>query len=452
MELRAYLSTLTVGWLGIAALSAAEPPGLEGVLRTGAGVTHQGTIRWSTNGVAVSRGGGPSVTVPLDQILELTFGDVPAEPAAEMLRTPNPPAPNAATTGWTGVAIGPGVTGRIEDDKEGWAVSGSGAGLRGNSDGFYFAQRRIETGGQILAQLRYFDGHQPEAMAGVMLRDNLGESAAYAFLGQRVAGGLCLQYRQIAGGMTMRLTNLVLNLPVWLRLGRQGGAITADASADGREWKSLGRVNVNLGQNARAGIAVMSGIETNSALARFAEPAVGAAGMGYAPARGYPRIVLRGGSTLISPVAFSDDAVLHLGGPLRGSLLSVLNVARIEYLPLTSDGESRLEPDRPGLLLADGDFLDGSLRGIGTNGVVTWNSLIFGFRRFAAGTEAAAIHLGMAEAEDAPYRVGLRNGSDLRARRLELISGAVRVESPLLGSLALPATQVKTIRRTGKEN
>jgi hypothetical protein len=304
--------------------------------------------------------------------------------------------------------------------------------------------------GQVSVLLGEFDGRHPEAMAGLMLRDNLGDSAAYAFLGQRAGQGICLQYRQIAGGMTMRQTNLALPLPVWLRLERLGGSVSGEVSADGRQWMPLGRVNVNLGQNIRAGVVVASGADDTRATARFGLPALGAAGVGYSPAAGYPRVVLRGGSVLVAPVDSADESVVRLGGSLRGSLVSVLNLARIEFLPLPPDLAARLEPDRRGLLLNDGDFIDGTLRGVATNGV-TVNSLLFGFRRFAAGSEAALVQMGPIEPEDAPFRVVLRNGSELRARQLTLGTNEIRAESPLLGSLVVRGEDLRSVRRAGRE-
>ena len=161
-------------------------------------------------------------------------------------------------------------------------------------------------------------------------------------------------------------------------------------------------------------------------------------------------MVMRGGSVLVAPVESADDSVVRLGGALAGAMVSVLNVARIEFLAPTPEFESRLEPGRPGLVLADGDFLDGMLRGIATN-TVTMNSLLLGFRRFSIGSEAAALHVAEPEPEETPYRVFLRNGSELRGRRLEVSKGVLRVESPLLGGLDVAMDDLAVVRRTREE-
>jgi len=77
--------------------------------------------------------------------------------------------------------------------------------------------------------------------------------------------------------------------------------------------------------------------------------------------------------------------------------------------------------------------------------------LLYGFRTFAAGSEAAWVQAGTVEAEDAPYRIALRNGSELRARRLEMGTNTLRAESPLLGSMLLKRDMIRSLRRGGAD-
>ena len=131
---------------------------------------------------------------------------------------------------------------------------------------------------------------------------------------------------------------------------------------------------------------------------------------------------------------------------MSGGLLSALNLARIEFVPLTPEVQVKVEAGRRGVLLVDGDYLDGTLRSIATNSV-TLSSLLYGYRSFAVGSEAAVIQMGDVEAEEISFRVVLRNGSELKARRIEIEQGALRVESPLLGSLMVKRDDLKSLRR-----
>lgn len=150
---------------------------------------------------------------------------------------------------------------------------------------------------------------------------------------------------------------------------------------------------------------------------------------------------------LVAPIQSADESVLRLGGSLQGSLLSVMNVARVEFIPVTPELETRIEPDRAGALLVDGDFLESSLRRIVTN-QVTMSSLLLGYRGFAAGSEVGVIQLGPVEPTESIYQVELRNGSDFRADAIELEPDVLRARSPQLGSIVVKPGEVRRIVRT----
>lgn len=468
--------------LGLMTLAAAAR---EGQVRTTAGATLRGAVEVGAAGILVTPSGGTAVTVPVAELVELNFDSIAstkAQPQSQpqtqtqplasgtnlvgttatgATNTPSAASPATNTTptaaasptnavvGWEAKAIGPGATGTFTPREGGWTVAASGAGIRGTPDNLFLVARKLEVSGQIVGALDVFAPTNNEAMAGLMLRDNLGESAAYAFLGMR-SGAATFQYRQIAGGMTMRVTNALMSLPAWFKLSRLGGAVVAEISSDCITWRPFGQANVNLGQNIRAGIAVASGVDDSPITTVFREPTVGASGLRYAPAEGYPRVVLRGGSVLIGPIESADESVLRLGGALSGGLVAMLNVARVEFVPQNPELQGRLESDRPGLVMTDGDFLEGTLRRIATN-QVTMGSLLLGFRSFSAGSEAATLQVAGVEEENGAFRVRLRNGSELRARALVPGEGTLRAESPLLGALTLKASEITSVRRTQSE-
>lgn len=452
---------MLLAWLSWGAL---ELQAQQGVLRTTAGTNLKGLVALADGGVSVQPESGGAVTVPVGEWSELilrttsavtTSTNTTSETNTAALATSQVAGASGSEeapipSGWNRARIGPGADGAVVGGGVDWVLRGKGAGLRGNSDEFLFLEQRMDLSGQLMSAVAAFAATNAEAAGGIMLRDNLGEAAAYAFLGQRGAGGITFQYRQIAGGMTMRVTNAVIAFPAWVRLSRLGGSVMAEVSSDGRSWNPFGQANVNLGGNVRAGLAVTSGASEVEVVVGFRPPTVGAGGSGYAPAAGYPRLVMRGGSILVAPIESADDAVVRLGGFLSGSMVSLLNVARIEFLAPTPEFEARWERDRPGLILSDGDFLDGTVRAVATN-ILTMNSLLLGFRRFPIGSQAAAVQVGEVEPEAAAFRVLLRNGSELRARTVEPGKQGLRVESPLLGALVLSLDQVDSIRRTAEE-
>lgn len=468
----ALFAACVLAWTALPALPAAPRPGQ---LRLTSGAVVVGEMSLVDGAVEAKPATGNPLRLPLAEVAELRFADLSPEGVGESARAVTgtagsapatnapavpattrrdglPPAGSSAapTAEWSTSNVGTAAFGRVESAGGGWRVLGTGVGLRGNADSVFFAERRLDAAGQVVARLESFDGQDPESVAGLMLRDNLGDSAAYGFLGLRTGSGLCFQYRQVASGMTMRVTNLNATLPIWLRLSRSGGAVVAESSPDGLAWQVLGRGNINLGQMARAGVAVASGQTnlTNTLVLR--EPIVGAKGLGYSPSSGFPRLWLRGGSKLVGSIESADDAVVRLGAPFRGGLVSVLNLARIEFAPLSSELVGRLEPDRPGVLMTDGDFVDGQLRSMATN-TVTVSSLLFGFRRFQAGSEVAAVQFGEVAPEDVGYRLELNNGSELLVRKLTVSPTTIRAEAPKLGTIDFALGDLRSLRRAGTE-
>ncbi len=438
---------MRAAWILLLAACCARPLfAREGRLRTLDGTTLSGEVTFATNGWTIQPPGGDPVRVTPEQMMELIFPESNPQPDS-VTNAPTEGGSGESGLEWTRTPVGNALAGRVVADTQGWTVTGGGSGLHGNADSCFLAQRQLEASGQVLGELRSFDGTAPEAMAGLTLRDNAGEAAAYAFVGQRAGTGLCFQYRQIAGGMTMRVTNVVLSLPAWLRLSRVGGAVVAEISRDGHQWRPLGRANVNLGQSVRAGMVVASGSDATAVTAQFGHAALGARGAGYVPETGYPRLVLRGGSIVVAPIASADESVIRLGGDLSGSLISVLNVARIEFVPPTPELQGRLDAGRIGVFLSEGDFFDGDLRGVSTN-TVTMGSLLFGYRKFAAGSEAAVVQLARTEPGEETFRIALENGSRILARQVEVQPDALRAESPLLGSLSINPAQVREVRRS----
>lgn len=435
--------------LSLASSVLADAPHPQATVRTLDGATYQGPVAFTNQGIVLLPPADPPRTLALEDLFTLSLQPLnPHHPPSDPSPTPSAPVPlSPPIADWNTLALGVGASGEMESDHSSWMISGGGAGLRGNADALFFAHQPLAISGQLMARIDRFDAPHPESMAGIMLRDNLGESAAYTFLGFRPGSGVAFQFRQIAGGMTMRTTNTVVPLPLWVRLSRVGGAMVGEISTDGSRWDPFGRVNVNLGQNVRAGLAVTSGDPNARAVAVFSQPFLGARGMAYASPSGYPRLTFRGGSTLIAPIESADDAIVRLGGTRAGTLISALNLARIEFAPTPTNRLQSLDPHRSGLLLADGDFIEGQLRLAATN-QITINSLLFGYRRFALGSEAIALWCHPEVPDDAPYQVTLQDGSQLRARRIEMKPDAWRLESPLLGALSFPTSEIRQFQRS----
>jgi hypothetical protein len=150
-----------------------------------------------------------------------------------------------------------------------YTVTDSGSGLGDPADSFHFAYQPITGDGEIIAQVSLSNA-DPQAMAGVMIRQSTAPDAAYVFVGVNAAGQIVLQDRPTAGGTTETSTDPGLGGPAWVRLVRQGNLITAYESSDGVTWDQVGDpIAIDLGDDALFGLALSGNNNTGLDSATF---------------------------------------------------------------------------------------------------------------------------------------------------------------------------------------
>jgi hypothetical protein len=93
-----------------------------------------------------------------------------------------------------------------------------------------------------------------------MLRSGLGTDAAFAGVFTTPSGAGCLfQTRQTGGSSAANQGTFPANQPfTWLRLRREGDALTGFAGYDGKRWTLLGTKTIAFGADALLGLAVTS--------------------------------------------------------------------------------------------------------------------------------------------------------------------------------------------------
>jgi hypothetical protein len=139
-------------------------------------------------------------------------------------------------------------------------VKGAGAGfLSGSaSDSFHFSSRSTSGDDLFVAQITSMTPGST-MQSGVMLRESAAANARYAAL--FVANGQCIfQSRTATGGAAVQ--NYALGsvaTPVWLKLVRQGNAVTGYWSADRVNWNYAGGQTVAMTGTNSFGVAVSSG-------------------------------------------------------------------------------------------------------------------------------------------------------------------------------------------------
>ena len=137
-----------------------------------------------------------------------------------------------------------------------WTVAGGGADIYGARDQFHFVSQEFAGDGTFIAKVSAVEKTNDYAKAGLMLRDSMQPDSAYAFVftGPTTIG---FEFRTAAGRHTSHMPYAPGRVPVWLKLVRRGGVVTAWHGPDGQRWMPLGKsLTLPLTTSAHAGLAV----------------------------------------------------------------------------------------------------------------------------------------------------------------------------------------------------
>jgi len=159
-----------------------------------------------------------------------------------------------------------------------------------------------------------------------------------------------------------------------------------------------------------------------------------------------PGVLLRNGTFIAGTVERATESSVRLGGLLKGTPVSTVNIARILFQPLAKKLEERILPGRAGLLLTQGDFVDAEFRGI-DGGQVRAGSVLFGVRTYDAKKEVLAAVLRHPSTAPAACEVRLKDGTVLHASAITGESDALLVRDPTLGPIKVPGSELTFIAR-----
>jgi hypothetical protein len=292
-----------------------------------------------------------------------------------------------------------------------------------------------------VASLEPRDAKEKQARAGVMLRASLEPDSASVSMS--LSGGLGSIFRRKSrkGEKVIDDARPDLKPPYWVKLVRDGGAIAGFQSTDGRHWKLVGSSETDLPERILVGLAVGS-FRRERALATLDHVTVRTA----VPRAAYtPRLVLRDGTVLADHFASMDEANVTLSKARHSLKLRTADVARLLFQPEFE--ANALTAGRAGVLLSNGDFIDGDFRGIET-GQVKISSVLLGQRRYDLNRRVAAVLLRDVTPRPAPLEVATHDGSLWRPERLALEQDTMVLSTPLLGEWRLPTDELLEIRRS----
>ncbi len=198
--------------------------------------------------------------------------------SVDLLRASSPMAPAAQTStalaattpslSLTGAPVGTSTAaGKLSSASNVLTLSGSGTGVGGKADSFYYAYQSANGDLSVTALV---DNSPGASQAGLMIRSGLGPNAAEVSLlltGKKAS----LMTRKTAGGTTSTSAKSVKSGPIWERLTRKGNVFTAYVSSDNVHWTSVGSVKLAMTQVVDAGLVVSSGRSSTLGAAKFSQ-------------------------------------------------------------------------------------------------------------------------------------------------------------------------------------
>ena len=159
-----------------------------------------------------------------------------------------------------------------------------------------------------------------------------------------------------------------------------------------------------------------SGAVRKVALADVAQARIGVTGKPWQIAG--MGVLTSNGSFLAESVIRMDGRVVSVTGQRDDLLLTVQNTSALFFQSLRSRDAEALRFDRQGVLLKDGDFMEGTVMSVG-DGRVTVDSLLLGRKSFPVGTEAVAVVLRKPVNAPEAWTLKLKNGSRLRCKEVK---------------------------------
>lgn len=199
-------------------------------------------ITWQQQGATVTIASMPSAALwglavtshTNDSLSDCGFSQVLLEPLAGQA---------AASASWTGSNLGaPVINGSHSGSGTSFSISGSGNDIWSTADQGYFLRQSYAGNAQMTVRVDSQDRSHPSAKAGIMVRSAISAQAENAFMAVTPLNGIIYQNRTTAAGTTAGDDSGTSEFvaPYWLRLTREGNAITCSRSTDGTTWFSFG--------------------------------------------------------------------------------------------------------------------------------------------------------------------------------------------------------------------
>lgn len=434
-------------WVSLAsmALAAGSSSAREGYVETRDGRVFEGHLRFESNGVVVvSVERRLREEVSLTNLAGLAFvsrrGEEDFPPAGGRRGA----EPGVLPGSWLNADVGDARSGGSAEYRDGaFRVRSSTRRVTGPGEACHFLFQPATEDFEVVARIAKVDGKDSSARAGLMMRESLDPRARQVCASLSAARGGLFQYRlQFNGELAVESVS-PMSVPGWLKLKRDGDVFTAFRSRNGRRWEMVNRVTLGMPKEFYAGLAVWSrrGDVSKESVFEYAEAGITVRNRWFTP-----RAELVSGSFKVGYLAAMDGVTISFEHPPGRESLQLSSVANIRFQPVPPRFVTALSREHPGVLLANGDFIEGECRGL-EQGRVTVSSVLFGRVRYDVNGEVLALVLRKRGPPGAwSCEVNLNDGTSWRGRELKIERLGVTLMEPSLGRRFVPLHEISEIR------
>ena len=409
-----------------------------GVVRTVGGDVVRGHVRIMPDRIMVVNAELSSIhAIDASNVARLSFPNNAVAPLPAVVD-------EALPAGWRETGLGRGrLTGTTRHERGTFTVRGAGSNIDGEADSFHYVYKAVRGDSEIVAEVTSIQYTHPNAKAGLMMRENLGDYSRNVMIALTAMSGGAVQFRAHERFGTEGAGLGAVFAPHWLKLKRRGNEFSAFVSANGRAWSLVARISLEMNESFYVGLAVASAQEgvlnwTTFTRVREAPKLVNEDFT--------PQVDLVSGSTVIGRPERADENEISFQGAPKLVRVPTGRVARIAFQPLSSDLAWKTRVSRPGVWVSNGDFFDGEFRGIARR-ELTISSVLYGLRTFDIDDEVVAVVLQPRKGPRLEYEIEMIDGSVLRAPAIALGDGEIKLRESALGEVRVPAFEIVEFRR-----
>jgi hypothetical protein len=138
-----------------------------------------------------------------------------------------------------------------------FTLQSAGRGVSGSDDQFHYVHQPVMADASISAGIKKIEGSSPELTAGVMIRETQEPGSKFIMMALNSDHEAVLYYRSETGADAQQLDAKKLRGD-FVKLVRKDNQFTGFVSKNGKSWKTVDRVEIDMGVQTSCGLCLTS--------------------------------------------------------------------------------------------------------------------------------------------------------------------------------------------------